>query len=161
MMRWLNSRGIRPYLTASGIVPDWMLAPDGKTLVDYDAFAVMMVTMLEWAKKKKTSILPSSAHSTRPTSALPKAQRSIRPVMSARAKPSTPNLRRGLGDIRFVVAEQAHFNADYLTALTAAPQLHKRIAIFALHDYVDIPQSRYADVTAVVRTAPMQPARSG
>ena len=35
MMRWLNAHGIRPYLTASGIVPSWMLASDGKTLSDY------------------------------------------------------------------------------------------------------------------------------
>ena len=27
MMRFLNEYGIEPYLTASGIVPDWMLAP--------------------------------------------------------------------------------------------------------------------------------------
>ena len=57
---------------------------------------------------------------------------------------------RGLSDIRFVVAEQAHFNSDYLAELTASQTLRERIAIFALHDYLDIPSTRYAEVTSVV-----------
>jgi len=39
------------------IVPAWMLGDDGKTLTDFAGFADMMVTMLEWAKRKEGWIL--------------------------------------------------------------------------------------------------------
>ncbi len=45
---------------------------------------------------------------------------------------------RNLDDIKLVVAEQAHFNADYLKAFVARPSLKDRIGVFALHDYSDI-----------------------
>ncbi|NTV84769.1 MAG: hypothetical protein HGA23_10790 [Bacteroidales bacterium] len=46
LMRYLNQRGIRPYLTASGDVPAWMLAEDGKTLADDESFCEMLVSMI-------------------------------------------------------------------------------------------------------------------
>jgi len=46
MIRYFNQRGIEPYLTASGDVPRWMLAADGKTLADYEAFTEMLASFL-------------------------------------------------------------------------------------------------------------------
>jgi hypothetical protein len=151
MMRWLNSRGIRPYLTTSGIVPSWMLASDGKTLSDYNAFATMMVSMLEWAKKNEELDFTLFGPLNETDIGDPEGP-TVDPAGYVRACEALDAelTARGLSDIRFVVAEQAYFNSDYLAALTASPTLRERIAIFALHDYLDIPSARYAEVTSVV-----------
>jgi hypothetical protein len=155
MMRWLNTRGIRPYLTASGIVPTWMLGADGKTLTDYGAFADMMVSMLDWAKNKEkldfnlfgplneTDIGDPEGPTVDPTGFAMVCE-----ILDARLH------ERGLDDMRLVVAEQAHFNSAYLAALTSKPALRDRIAVFALHDYRDIPPEEYAEVLDVVKNSP-------
>jgi len=53
MIRHLNARGIRPYLTASGCVPRWMLGPDGKTLTDFQGFGRLMASYLEGAVRRE------------------------------------------------------------------------------------------------------------
>ena len=61
--------------------------------------------------------------------------------------------RRGLTGIRFVVAEQSHFNPDYIAALAASPKLNERTQVFALHDYADISPALYGEVNAVLRAS--------
>jgi O-glycosyl hydrolase len=155
MMRWLNQHGIQPYLTASGIVPTWMLAEDGKTLADYDAFAEMMAAMLDWAKNKEkldftlfgplneTDIGDPEGPTVDPMGYV-KACEALDAKLSARE----------LDDIRFVVAEQSHFDANYIAALANSPRLKERIAVFALHDYSDISPARYEEINAVLRSSP-------
>ena len=152
MMRWLNERGIRPYLTASGIVPPWMLGPDGKTLADFEAFADMMSTMLDWAKRKErldftlfgplneTDYGDPEGPTAGPADYV-KACEALDAALTA----------RGLDDIKLVVAEQGAFNDEYLAPLVASPALHERLAVFALHDYRDIPESLYREVTQVAK----------
>ena len=152
LMRWLNQHGIQPYLTASGIVPTWMLGPDGKTLADYDAFADVMAEMLDWAKNKEkldftlfgpmneTDIGDPEGPTVDPAGYVKACE-----VLDAKLH------ARGLDDIRFVVAEQAHFNPDYISALAASPILKDRIAVFAMHDYSDISPARYEEINASVR----------
>lgn len=155
MMRWLNERGIRPYLTASGDVPPWMLAPDGKTLADFDAFTEMMVSMLWWARNhekldfnlfgplNETDIGSPEGPGLGPDEFTQVCELLV-DKMNA----------RGLNDIQLVVPEQAHFNPRYLEALTRSRKLLKRIAAFGLHDYSDIPSESYREVTRVIEESP-------
>lgn len=154
LMRWLNQRGIRPYLTASGIVPTWMLGPDGKTLADYDAFAEMMSTMLAWARNREgldftlfgplneTDIGDPEGPTVNPNDFV-----SVCEVLDARLK------ERGLDDIRLVVAENAYFSPDYIRAIVSSPALVNRVGVLALHDYTDIPANEYARVTGLVQSS--------
>jgi hypothetical protein len=152
MMRWLNEHGIRPYLTASGIVPPWMLGPDGKTLADFAAFADMMATMLEWAKHKENLDFTLFGPLNETDIGDPEGP-TAGPADYVKACEALDDaLRvRGLDDIQFVVAEQAHFGPDHLKVLVASEQLRARIGVFGLHDYWDIPESLYAGVTGVVK----------
>lgn len=154
MMRWLNQQGIRPYLTASGIVPPWMLGADGKTLADFAGFSEMMVGMLEYAKKREgldftlfgplneTDIGDPEGPTVAPDDYARVCETLVERLDAA-----------GLGDIQLVVAEQAHFNPSYLTALTGSQKLLGRIGVFALHDYTDIPRETYQQVTGVVENS--------
>jgi hypothetical protein len=152
----LNQHGIQTYLTASGIKPSWMLGGDGKSLADYDAFTDMMVEMLDWAKNKEKldftlfgpmneTDLGDPEGPTVDPGGYVKACEILDAKLSA----------RGLDEIRFVVAEQFHFDADYIAALANSPKLKERIAVFALHDYSDIPPARYEEINAVLRATPL------
>jgi hypothetical protein len=154
MLRWLNSRGIRPYLTASGIVPDWMLASDGKTLADLDAFADMMVAMLEWAKVKEKLDFNLFGPLNETDIGAPEGP-TVDPAGFVRVCEilDAKLTARGLDDIRLVLAEQSHFGGEYLKALVASSALRQRTAVFGLHDYHDIPQADYAAVSAVVENS--------
>lgn len=155
MMRWLNQQGIRPYLTASGIVPPWMLGADGKTLADFDGFTSMMAEMLAWARQKEgldfdlfgplneTDIGDPEGPTVGPRDYTRVCEMLVEKLAG-----------RGMGDIRLVVAEQANFNSTYLEALTASQKLQGRIGAFGLHDYWDIPPEVYQQVTGVVRSSP-------
>jgi O-glycosyl hydrolase len=155
MMRWLNQHNIRPYLTASGIVPPWMLGEDGKTLVDFDSFAMMMVSMLSWAKNhekldftlfgplNETDIGDPEGPTLDPAGCVALCR-----VLDAQLT------QAGLADIRLVLAENAHFNPHYIQALVAEPALRDRVAVFALHDYSDIPAHEYAAITSLVQASP-------
>ncbi len=153
MMRWLNQHGIRPYLTASGIVPPWMLSSDGKTLADFDAFAEMMAAMLEWARRKENLDFTLFGPLNETDIGDPEGP-TLGPEGFVRAcEALDEKLRaRGLDDIQLVVAEQAHFTGDYLRALVASSRLRERIGVFGLHDYWGIPQSLYGEVTGVVKS---------
>jgi len=53
LIRYLNQRGIEPYLTASGDVPRWLLGADRKTLADLPAWAEMIASYVEWAVRRE------------------------------------------------------------------------------------------------------------
>jgi O-glycosyl hydrolase len=151
MMRWLNQHGIQPYLTASGIVPPWMLGPDGKTLADFEAFAEMMATMVEWAKRKEGLDFTLFGPLNETDIGDPEGPTAAPADYVSACEALDAELRaRKLDDIRLVVAEQGHFNADYLKALVASPVLQERIRVFGMHDYWDIPETLYREVTDVV-----------
>ena len=111
----------------------------------------MMASMLEWAKKNEKLDFTLFGPLNETDIGDPKGP-TVDPAGYVRACEALDAelTARGLSDIRFVVAEQANFNADYLTELTVSQTLRERIAIFALHDYLDIPSARYAEVTSVV-----------
>jgi O-glycosyl hydrolase len=152
MMRWLNQHGIEPYLTASGIVPPWMLGADGVTLADFAGFADMMATMLEWARRKENLDFTLFGPLNETDIGDPEGP-TVGPEDYVRACEALDDAlsARGLADIRFVVAEQAHFGPEYLKALASSEKLRARIGVFALHDYWDIPEALYEEVTGVVK----------
>ena len=51
--RYFNSKGVKPYLNVSGIVPDEWNFKGTKELENYNAYAEMQATMVKWAREKE------------------------------------------------------------------------------------------------------------
>jgi len=51
--RYLNSKGVVPYFNISGIVPTEWNEPGTKILADFDEYAEMISTMLDWARNRE------------------------------------------------------------------------------------------------------------
>jgi O-glycosyl hydrolase len=154
MMRYLNERGVEPYLTASGDVPAWMLGKDGKTLADYDRFCEMLASMVEWAKRKEGLRFTYFGPLNETDEGSPEG-------------PSVPSgefvkvmemldgklAERGLDDVRLVVPEQASFDTDYVRELVASERLPGRIGAFGMHTYRDLSTETYAGLVNVVASS--------
>jgi O-glycosyl hydrolase len=155
MMRYLNQHNIEPYLTASGDVPHWMLAADGKTLKDYDSFTEMLVSLVTWARKNEGIQFRWFGPVNETDIGSPEG-----PTISAVDYVRVCELldeklhQNGLDDIQLVVPEQANFIPDYLRELVKSPKLLKRIGVFSMHDYMDYTPETYRSVTDVVKNSP-------
>lgn len=155
MMRWLNEHGIEPYLTCSGDVPRWMLGDDGKTLVDYNGFCDMLVSLVEWAVKREglkfTLFGPlNETDLGQPEGPVVSPDEFAKVIVLLDHKLSV----KGLDHIKLVVAEQGRFSADYLKPIVALPQLAQRIGVFGLHTYTDLAPQQFANVLAAADAFP-------
>jgi O-glycosyl hydrolase len=144
MCRYLNEKGIEPFITLSGIVPKWMCADDGKTLKDYTSFAEMAISYLRWLKEKahvkyslvsplnETDIGPPEGPFVSPEE-FPKVLSALEDALE----------RSGLKEIRFTLADQALPDLSYVKAFHYMDgRLAKRIARIGIHAYgrpTDIP----------------------
>ena len=151
--RYLNSRGIRPYLTLSGLPPEWMLdnkeaprhkvcksqppsKPDHLKVSMYDEFAETVVSLAVYARTRaridfeyfgpvnETDCYPAEGPRIDPDE-MPK-------VLGAIAR----RLRKeGLGDVKLIVAEQAVITNDYVTAMLQSADLMSQVGVFSFHTY--------------------------
>lgn len=170
--RYLNSLGIRPYLTLSGIPPVWMLnenvsqpkeetcTKDTRSHLDpqmYGEFAETVVSLAMYARNKahvdfeyfgpvnETDCYPAEGPRIDPEE-MPKLLATV----------ATRLQKEGLGDVKLVVAEQAHMANDYIEQILKYPELMPQIGAFSLHSYSDtadarphvdaVRQSQYPDV---------------
>jgi hypothetical protein len=170
--RYLNSLGIRPYLTLSGIPPAWMLnenaSPPGEETCTkdtrshlnpemYGEFAETVVSLAMYARNKahvdfeyfgpvnETDCYPAEG---------PRVDSEEMPKLLAAV--ATRLQKEGLGDVKLVVAEQAHMANDYIEQILKHSELMPQIGAFSLHSYSDtadaaphveaIRQSQYPDV---------------
>jgi hypothetical protein len=177
MMRYLNQHGILPYLTASGDVPNWMLGDTynkehlkgipglpverfgwrGHPLVDYEAFCDMLVSMVEWARKKEGLRFNLFGPLNETDIAQPEGP-GVDPVEFVKVCELLVDKldQRGLTDIRLVVAEQSGFGPWYFQQLIQSRKLQGRIGIFSLHDYSDIAPEEYQKINDTLRDSDYQ-----
>jgi len=155
MMRYLNDHGIEPFLTASGDVPAWMLAADGKTLADYDRFCDMLVSMVAWAKKREGLRFTLFSPMNETDIGTPEGP-TVAPVDFVRVLEILDSklTRAGLDNIRLVVADQAYFGSDYVREIVRSPKLVERIAVFGMHTYGLVPEERNQELVALVEDSP-------
>lgn len=138
MGRYLNSVGIEPYMTLSGVVPKWMCGADGKTLEDFGSFAEMAASYVDWARNK-AGIKFSLFGPLNETDYGPPEGPYVSPenyVIACEALADALD-RRGLKDIKLVVAEQGAYNLDFVNCLIKSEKLKERIAAFGMHAYSD------------------------
>lgn len=152
----LNKRGIEPYVTLSGIVPPWMCSSDGVTLTDMESYCTMATDYVSWLRRNGVRFSLFG----------PQNETNLGPPEGPRLGPAafvelTRTMARhfdaaGLGDIRFVVAEQAGVGHDFLEAFNNAPDLRGRIGALGMHTYFDpVP---VADVVGRWKAGPHQAA---
>jgi O-glycosyl hydrolase len=159
--RYLNSRGLRPFLTLSGIAPDWMLddkAPPPQHRVCkssnagmrhpemnkpghlnpalYGEFAEEVVSLAVYARTKARIDFNYFG---------PVNETDCYPAEGPRVDPEEmPKLldaiaqglkKEGLGDVRLVVAEQAIITNNYAGPILEDSELMKQVGIFSFHTY--------------------------
>jgi O-glycosyl hydrolase len=151
--RYLNSRGIRPFLTLSGIPPDWMLdtkgppahkicrqqpsgKPDHLKTSMYEEFAETVVSLAVYARTRarvdfeyfspvnETDCYPAEGPRIDPDE-MPKVQRAIAQRMR----------KEGLGDVKLVVADQAIITTDYISPMLESADLMRQVGVLSLHTY--------------------------
>jgi hypothetical protein len=155
MMRYLNHRGIRPYLTASGDVPAWMLAEDGKTLADYESFCEMLVSMIAWAKHKENLDFSLFGPLNETDIGSPEGPTVLPQHFPQVIQRLDEKIRRvGLDDIRLVVAEQGGYNAEFVRFMIANPVLQERIGVFGMHMYANTSSKEMSSVVDLIQTSP-------
>jgi O-glycosyl hydrolase len=155
MMRFLNERGIEPYLTCSGIVPRCMCAEDGKTLADYEGFSEMLASMVEWARNRE---------GLRFTLFGPLNETNLGPPEGPRVTPheyacvlevlDQALARRGLDDIRLVVAEEAGMTTDYMQPILDSSAAG-RVGVWAMHCYGWYTPAQFAAVRELAGDTPL------
>jgi hypothetical protein len=153
MIRYLNALGIEPYLTASGDVPRWMLAADGRTLDNYEAFAEMLVSLLDWAINSQGLRIRCFGPLNETDIGTPEGP-AVNPVEYGRVLEILADRleRQGLA-IPLVVAEQGNFGPQYIREIFKKPKLARRVGIFGLHTYADLPIETYRQVVEETRAS--------
>lgn len=138
MCRYLNSKGIEPYITLSGVVPPWMCREDGVTLEKYPEFAEMAVSYIKWLREKAgikfTLFGPLNETDLGPPEGPFVSPEEFVKVCEVLIEKLDEN---GLGDIRLVVAEQSDYNMDYIDGFLKNRRFLNRIGAFSLHKYHD------------------------
>ncbi len=150
--RYLNSLGIRPYLTLSGVPPKWMLDDDPKTPLNghsentrthlnhamYGEFAETVVSLAMYAR--------NTAHvdyqyfgPVNETDCYPDEGPRIDPeeMPTVLATVATRLKKEGLGDVKLVVAEQCSMGHNYIGPMLKEPALMSSVGAFSLHLYDD------------------------
>ncbi len=157
--RYLNSRGIRPFMTLSGTAPEWMLddkAPPPKHDVCndeskmppskrkpshlnpamYGEFAEEIVSMLVYARTK-ARIDFEYFSPVNETDCYPEEGPRIDPDEMPRALGVIARRmqKEGLGDVKLVVADQSQLSNNYIGPILQVAELMKQVAVFSFHTY--------------------------
>jgi len=152
--RYLNSRGLKPFMALSGTAPEWMLdtkplTPEPpKTRVKdlgkpyhlnpamYEEFAEEVVSMAVYARTKarisfeyfgplnETDCYPNEGPRIDPSEAP-----TVLNAISHRLR------QEGLGDVRLVVAEQCNLENNYVGPILDSHELMSQVGVFAFHSY--------------------------
>ncbi len=145
--RYLNHKGIRPFLTLSGTAPDWMMditppsqpGKDRQTHLKpsmYDEFAETAVSMLLYARHKARVdfeyFSPLNETDCAPREGPGVTKEEMPRLLTAIAKRMQSE---GLGDVRLVVCDQCGTTADFFSPILATPEVMKMTGAMSLHSY--------------------------
>ena len=151
--RYLNSRGIKPFLALSGIAPEWMLDSNPPTPENrdhkrdlsrpyhlnpsmYAEFAEEVVSMAIYARTK-ARINFTYFGPINETDCYPAEGPRVDPAEAPRVLNAISHRLReeGMGDVRLVVAEQCDLNDNYVGPLLESDDLMAQVGVFAFHSY--------------------------
>ncbi len=168
--RYLNSKGIEPFFNISGRIPKEMAGEDGQTLVDYDAYAEMVVGQLQWARDRENLQFHLFSPFNETDLGFPEGPR-------LEAEGCVPAIRAvlrkmdesRLGDVQLLVMDDANPKMSYWEAILQEPELAPRIAAFGTHCYGNggdedggnwfMEQSGYGKLVDRIRESPFRASR--
>ncbi len=153
--RYLNGRGIRPFLTLSGTAPAWMLddkigPPQHKTCHDnkplarpahlnpamYGEFAETVVSLLVYARSKAridfeyfSPLNETDCYPDEGPRIDPEEMPKVLDAIASRMR------KEGLGDVKLVVADQALLANNYVGPILDDDTLMKQVNVFSFHTY--------------------------
>ncbi len=157
--RYLNSKGILPFMTLSGIAPAWMLemrqakpgakapeVPDHLRPEMYEEFAEEIASLAVYARTR-ARIAFEYFSPVNETDCAPKEGPAISPEEMPLVLMSIARRLRteGLGDVKLVVAEQCNLENNYIGPILARPELMKQVGAFSLHTYGSKPVAPHVE----------------
>jgi hypothetical protein len=136
--RYLNSRNIEPFFNVSGRIPPAWAGPDRQTLVDYDAYAEMVVSMLAWARNQEHLRFHLLGPFNETDLGFPEGPRIAPSSAVAATKAVLARLdQAGLSDVKLMVMDSSNPGTHYEDAFLGASELVNRIPVFSSHTYGD------------------------
>ena len=146
LLRYLNERGFEPYVTCTGVAPKWMM--DGKILRDYDSFCEMIVSYVDWAKKKEgirfSFLSPLNETDLGPPEGPYLEPKAYVDVCRNLDKALT-NSGYSNDDIKLIVPEQYTLYTEFLDAFSTAADLTDRIGLIGIHQYTEFTPEQFGD----------------
>lgn len=135
--RYLNEKGIEPFFNVSGKTHPAMGKPDEPNrLADFDAYAEMIATMLEWAREKEGLKFSLLAPFNETDLGYPEGPNVDAAGMRIVTKRIVEKLdEHGLTDINIIALDDAFRNFDKLDTLLTDTSYVNRVYAFATHIY--------------------------
>ena len=134
--RYLNTKGVEPFLNVSGRIPAALAQSDGQTLCDFEGYAEMVVSLAKWARDKEQLRFKLFSPFNETDLGFPEGPR----IPKDAAVPSVRAIIReldegGLSDIKLIVMDDSHPTSQYVEALIKDTGMTDRVAGFATHSY--------------------------
>ena len=138
--RYLNKKGIEPFFNVSGSIHPG-LGKQGRewnTLSDFDGYAEMVATMLEWARQKEGLKFSLLAPFNETDLAYPEGPKIDGKYMLTATQAIIKKLdNHGLTDIKLIAIDDAVPSLNKLEAVLSDSTLAGRIYAFGTHTYGD------------------------
>lgn len=137
--RALNAKGIKPFLNASGRIPQGLgRKDDPKRLNDFDGYAEMVATMVQWAREEEHLEFTMLAPFNETDLGFPEGpkieQQDIVPAVEAIIKHLDAH---GLTDVRLILMDDAGPSMSRIDQILKNPAWANRVVAFGLHSYGD------------------------
>ncbi|MDX9881048.1 MAG: hypothetical protein RBS73_03215 [Prolixibacteraceae bacterium] len=137
VFRYLNNKGIEPFFNVSGKTHPAMGRPDEPNrLADFDAYAEMIATMLEWAREKEGLRFNLLAPFNETDLGYPEGPDIDGADMLVAQRAILKKLdEHRLSDVKLIAIDDAHWESDKLEAVLSDSSYVSRIRAFAAHTY--------------------------
>jgi hypothetical protein len=135
--RYLQSKtGVEVYLSVSGRVPALMAGSDGKTLVDVQAYAQMLVSMAAWARTHEHLNFRSIDPLNETDLGYPEGPKILDSDLVKVLKAVVAELdAAGLQDVTLIGPSDTHVALKRFDLLLSSPDLASRFRAFSSHTY--------------------------
>ena len=137
--RALNANGIQPLLNVSGRIPARLGRPENpKRLADFDAYAQMVVSMAQWARKTERLRFRYLAPFNETDYGYPEGPKIELENLTTAIQAVLKQLDlQGMSDVQLILADDADPSVARTEAILKHPEWKDRVGAFSFHTYGD------------------------
>ena len=137
--RALNAKGIEPFFNVSGRIAAGLGRPENpRRLADFQGYAEMLVSMLEWARRQEGLRFHCLSPFNETDYGYPEGPRlEVEDLILATQALIKKLDSHGLVDVQLVLADDAEPVMARFEAILNHPEWHNRVRAFGLHTYGD------------------------